>query len=148
MILAHRLCTGEKDLLKETLLDMGGTIHFGRVHMKPGKPTTFVTVPKPSGKGVCLVFSLPGNPVSCVVTFHLFVAIALDALRGLGHSPPRTITAVLAADAHLDPRPEYHRVALVYSDKGKAVRAWVVCCVRVRVLCVVCCVCVCVCLKC
>lgn len=109
---------GEKDLLKDTILELGGAIHFGRVHMKPGKPTTFATVPKPSGQGHCLIFSLPGNPVSCIVTFHLFVAIALNALRGLGSSPPPTITAKLSADARLDPRPEYHRVILVHSDSG------------------------------
>jgi gephyrin len=52
---------GEKDLLKEVLLELGATIHFGRVHMKPGKPTTFATVPKPDGGGLLSFFALPGE---------------------------------------------------------------------------------------
>jgi gephyrin len=52
---------GEADLLKSILeRELGCDIHFGRVFMKPGKPTTFAT------KGRKLVFSLPGNPVSCL----------------------------------------------------------------------------------
>jgi hypothetical protein len=49
---------GEKDFLKSSIASLGGTIHFGRVFMKPGKPTTFATVTKDSHK--CLVFALPG----------------------------------------------------------------------------------------
>ena len=49
---------GEKDFLKSSIESLGGTIHFGRVFMKPGKPTTFATVTKDSHK--CLVFALPG----------------------------------------------------------------------------------------
>lgn len=72
---------GELDLLKPTIeRQMGGTIHFGRVSMKPGKPTTFATVPfkNNTGKDTSqMIFSLPGNPASAVVTFHLFVLPAL-----------------------------------------------------------------------
>lgn len=58
---------GEKDLLKDTLLSLEGTMHFGRVFMKPGKPTTFFEVPREDGaadggKGKMLFFALPGTP--------------------------------------------------------------------------------------
>lgn len=50
--------------------------------MKPGKPTTFATVPKPSG-GNCYFFGLPGNPVSCLVCKALVVDPALKRLQGV-----------------------------------------------------------------
>jgi gephyrin len=64
----------------------GATIHFGRVSMAPGKPTTFASVPFPSSDGqpeatTKLFFALPGNPASALVTFNVFV---VPALRGLG----------------------------------------------------------------
>ncbi|CAO3683512.1 unnamed protein product [Umbelopsis vinacea] len=69
---------GELDLLKPILEQkLGAIIHFGRVRMKPGKPTTFATV---NSK---LVFALPGNPVSANVTFYLFVLPALRKMAGI-----------------------------------------------------------------
>lgn len=63
---------GEFDLIKQVLVqDFNASIHFGRVDMKPGKPTTFATC-EFKGKWKC-VFALPGNPVSASVTFLLFV---------------------------------------------------------------------------
>ncbi|KAG0312393.1 hypothetical protein BGZ99_009537 [Dissophora globulifera] len=74
---------GEMDLLKPILEQkLGATIHFGRIMMKPGKPTTFATVPNPKGGQDKLMFGLPGNPVSASVTFHLFVLPALRKLAG------------------------------------------------------------------
>ncbi len=57
---------GKKDLLKPLLAEWG-TIHFGRVFQKPGKPMTFAVV---DGKPV---FTLPGNPVSSLVSFELYI---------------------------------------------------------------------------
>jgi gephyrin len=54
--------------------------------MKPGKPMTFATISKQVGPTSTdrqlLVFGLPGNPASCVVTFNLFVVPAIRALSG------------------------------------------------------------------
>ncbi|KAJ3032907.1 hypothetical protein HDV00_006980, partial [Rhizophlyctis rosea] len=56
---------GELDLLKPVLeKSVGAKIHFGRVALKPGKPTTFATVAGKEGGPDKLVFALPGNPVS------------------------------------------------------------------------------------
>jgi gephyrin len=75
---------GAGDLLKPVLeRDFGATIHFGRVALKPGKPTTFATIP--SGEGGARqvpVFALPGNPASALVTFYVFVVPALRVLGG------------------------------------------------------------------
>ncbi|KAI9724042.1 MAG: hypothetical protein M1812_000760 [Candelaria pacifica] len=105
---------GELDLLKPTIeRSLGGTIHFGRVAMKPGKPTTFATIPVKNDAGEResrLIFSLPGNPASAVVTSHLFVLPSLHQAAGI--SPPG-LTEILVTLAHdIIPdrtRPEYHR---------------------------------------
>ncbi|XP_031558452.1 gephyrin-like [Actinia tenebrosa] len=102
---------GEKDLLKPVLEDkLGATIHFGRVFMKPGKPTTFSTVPSHSKKK--LIFALPGNPVSALVTFYLFVLPALHKMSGHPSPDLTRIKVKLANAIALDPRPEYQRVKL------------------------------------
>jgi molybdopterin molybdotransferase len=63
---------------------------FWGVRLKPGKPTWF------GSRGDVLVFGLPGNPVSAMVTFHLFVRPALRALQG-ADADDRRATATLAA---------------------------------------------------
>lgn len=130
---------GELDLLKPTIeRSLGGTIHFGRVSMKPGKPTTFATVPfKETGATTSqqerkpkLIFSLPGNPASALVTLNLFVLPSLHKLSGLGESSqalaqkpwmapqlglPR-VAVVLTHHFPLDPkRTEYHRAVVTAS---------------------------------
>ena len=57
---------GEADLVKPLLQELG-EIHFGRLNMKPGKPTTFATLRSVDGVRTALFFALPGNPVSCLV---------------------------------------------------------------------------------
>ncbi|KAJ5746260.1 MoeA C-terminal domain IV [Penicillium odoratum] len=132
---------GELDLLKPTIeRSLGGTIHFGRVSMKPGKPTTFATVPfkettadssAQQERKSKLIFSLPGNPASALVTLNLFVLPSLHKLSGLGESSlaiaamkpwmapqlglPR-VAVVLTHHFPLDPkRTEYHRAVVTGS---------------------------------
>ena len=110
---------GEKDFLKPVLEDLlGATIHFGRVFMKPGKPTTFATTTI-NGKRK-LIFALPGNPVSAMVTFNLFVLPALRKLAGFQHPQLTKIKTKLLQPVDLDPRPEYYRVVLSWKP-GEAV---------------------------
>ncbi|XP_074645506.1 gephyrin-like isoform X2 [Tubulanus polymorphus] len=105
---------GEKDLIKQVLqVNFGIHLHFGRVFMKPGKPTTFGTGQVDRGK--LLFFGLPGNPVSAAVTFNLYV---LPALRKMcGHHKPHNVTvkSKVMSDLHLDSRPEYHRSILTFN---------------------------------
>jgi molybdopterin molybdotransferase len=69
------------------------------------------------GAGHPLVFGLPGNPVSAVVTFSLFVAPALAALQGGPTPSPPRATAVLGVDVTRNPRREQMlRVRLVEED--------------------------------
>ncbi|KAG0237631.1 hypothetical protein BGW42_000459 [Actinomortierella wolfii] len=101
---------GEMDLLKPILEQkLGATIHFGRIMMKPGKPTTFATVPCAEGQAPRLMFGLPGNPVSATVTFNLFVLPALRKMAGYERYNWPSIQAELMHDIPLDERPEYQR---------------------------------------
>ncbi|ODM89039.1 Gephyrin, partial [Orchesella cincta] len=108
---------GEKDYLKRVLVtDLGATIHFGAVLMKPGKPTTFATCTLNGNKK--LIFGLPGNPVSATVTSHLFVIPALRKLSGWDIPMYPIVKVQLEKDVKLDPaRPEYHRVTLNWNTE-------------------------------
>jgi gephyrin len=81
---------GPTDLLKPVIERyLGGVIHFGRVSVKPGKPTTFASVPgpkkaTPGEQRWKPIFALPGNPASALVTFYVFV---IPALRKMGGWP-------------------------------------------------------------
>ncbi|KAG6897611.1 hypothetical protein C0992_013051 [Termitomyces sp. T32_za158] len=110
---------GPTDLLKPVIeRHFNGTIHFGRVSMKPGKPTTLATIPyentaKPA-------FALPGNPASALVTFYLFVVPALRLLGGWEKSQaqlPRVLVR-LQSEMYLDPRTEFHRVVVSQGPNG------------------------------
>lgn len=105
---------GSLDLVKPLLSSMG-TMHFGRLNMKPGKPTTFATV-QVDGK-TKLVFALPGNPVSAMVTFQLLAEPAIRAVGGHTPNLPK-VPVTLAQDTKLDPRPEYHRALLRLENGG------------------------------
>ncbi|KAL2130681.1 hypothetical protein VTI74DRAFT_6094 [Chaetomium olivicolor] len=114
---------GELDLLKPTIeRSLGGTIHFGRVAMKPGKPTTFATVPvkDTDGKRASkVIFSLPGNPASALVTFHLFVLPSLHQMSGITPPGLPKVSVVLSHDFPLDTsRPEYHRAIVSVGKDG------------------------------
>ncbi|XP_075699756.1 gephyrin isoform X18 [Rhinoderma darwinii] len=104
---------GEKDYLKQVLdIDLHAQIHFGRVFMKPGLPTTFATLDIDGIRKI--IFALPGNPVSAVVTCNLFVVPALRKMQGILDPRPTIIKARLSCDVKLDPRPEYHRCILTW----------------------------------
>uniref|UniRef100_UPI00358E6CA8 gephyrin-like isoform X2 n=1 Tax=Myxine glutinosa TaxID=7769 RepID=UPI00358E6CA8 len=107
---------GEKDYLKQVLtVDLQAQIHFGRVFMKPGLPTTFATV-NTNGKKK-MIFALPGNPVSATVTCNLFVIPALRKMQGTVDPRPTILKARLSFDVKLDSRPEYHRCILVWNHQ-------------------------------
>lgn len=114
---------GELDLLKPTIeRSMGGTIHFGRVAMKPGKPTTFSTVPFKSNAGnpdSRLIFSLPGNPASAIVDLHVFVLPCLQHACGFSQPGAPDIQVTLEHDLRLNSeRSEYHRATVTGKKDG------------------------------
>jgi molybdenum cofactor synthesis domain-containing protein len=116
LITSGGVSVGKLDLVKE-LLEEIGTIHFGRVNLKPGKPLTFVTVEQ-NGQSKP-VFGLPGFPVSSLVSFELFVRPALLKMGGrtalqrqvvqvrlehrISHSPDRNEFVRAIVSEQLDP---------------------------------------------
>ena len=83
---------GRHDHVKDALAELGVEERFWGVRLKPGKPTWF------GERGGKLVFGLPGNPVSAMVTFHLF---ARPALRALAGGDPADVRATAVLDAPL-----------------------------------------------
>jgi molybdopterin molybdotransferase len=76
LVLSGGVSMGKYDLVESVLKAMGAEFFFDAVAIRPGKPAVF---------GMCQgkpVFGLPGNPVSTMVTFELFVAPAIDLLSG------------------------------------------------------------------
>ncbi|KAI9000732.1 molybdenum cofactor biosynthesis protein [Trametes punicea] len=113
---------GVGDLLKPVIeRHLNGTIHFGRVSVKPGKPTTFATIPTPGGRSARVpIFALPGNPASALVMFHVFVIPALRKLGGWPELKCRlpSVRVQIQESMRLDPRPEYHRAIIKASPAG------------------------------
>jgi molybdopterin molybdotransferase len=76
LVLSGGVSMGKYDLVEKVLREMEAEFYFDAVAIRPGKPAVF-------GKcGEKFVFGLPGNPVSTMVTFELFVAPAVDLLSG------------------------------------------------------------------
>jgi molybdopterin molybdotransferase len=71
---------GDHDIVQEILLSLGVTLDFWRINMRPGKPLMFGT------RGKTLIFGLPGNPVSALVTATIFIKPALRLWQG--HAEP------------------------------------------------------------
>jgi molybdopterin molybdotransferase len=107
LVTSGGVSVGTHDLVKP-MLESLGTVHVGRVKLKPGKPFTFATLPE--GK---LAFGLPGFPVSSLVTFEVFVRPALRKLQGFARLQRPMLPVRLGYDAKATAdRTEYQRVTL------------------------------------
>jgi molybdopterin molybdotransferase len=118
LILSGGVSAGQLDLVPGVLQQADVQPHFHKVAMKPGKPVFFGT------RADTLVFGLPGNPVSALVCFELFVRPALRRLAGHAEPGPFLVRAVLAQDfAYRTDRPTYHPALLDAAETGWRVRA-------------------------
>lgn len=91
LVISGGVSAGKYDLVEQVLADSGAEIHFDGVAIRPGRPAVF---------GVCRkkpVFGLPGNPVSTMVTFELFLLPTLDILSGAQIRPLAMLRAKLGA---------------------------------------------------
>src|SRR5207302_869309 len=117
LVLSGGVSAGKLDLVPGVLQQLGVEAHFHKVAMKPGKPVFFGT------RDGHLVFGLPGNPVSSLVCFELFVRPAIRRLMGHPSAGPQMVLARLAADFHYKTdRPTYHPAWLETSEAGLRVR--------------------------
>ncbi len=114
LITSGGVSVGDRDYIKPALAELG-KVHFGRINFRPGMPLTFAEI------GPKLAFGLPGNPVSSLVTFEVFVRPTLRRMQG-DRNPERPRVEVELEHELGGPgsRVEYHR-AIVRWSKGKLV---------------------------
>ena len=107
LVTSGGVSVGPHDLVRRTASELGVEEVFWRVAVKPGKPVSF------GARGSTLVFGLPGNPVSSLVGFELFVRPAVLALQGAADPLPRFWPARLGSPvARNAARDELARVRL------------------------------------
>jgi molybdopterin molybdotransferase len=112
-VICGGVSVGRHDHVKEALASLGVQQVFWKVALKPGKPTWFGVAPQGT-----LVFGLPGNPVSAMVTFLLFVRPAIRAMTGVADRADR-IRATLDQDLPKPPgRAHAVRCRLEARDDG------------------------------
>ena len=80
LLITGGVSAGQRDLVPAALAELGVTRIFHKIRLKPGKPLWFGTLPGQGDRAGTLVFGLPGNPVSGLVGFLLFVGPALHQL--------------------------------------------------------------------
>lgn len=98
---------GDYDLVKVILSKIGTNIKFWKIAMRPGKPLVFGTLSAKGGsasggKGI-LVFGLPGNPVSSMVSFEIFVRPAILKMLGQKNYERKEVEAVAEEDIKKKP---------------------------------------------
>ena len=98
VITSGGVSVGPHDLVRMVEQELGVTEVFWRIALRPGKPLAFGV------RGTTLVFGLPGNPVSSLVCFELFVRPALLALQGAARVRPAWIAGVLGTDVPRNPQ--------------------------------------------
>lgn len=125
LLLTGGVSAGMLDLVPSQLKAAGVQQIFHGVLMKPGKPLWFGIYEHAGHR--CLVFGLPGNPVSSLVCFELFVRIAINRLLGHAEPIPRpfsgTLTESIAVKGN---RPVYHPAAVRLLPEGLVAKpvAW------------------------
>jgi molybdopterin molybdotransferase len=104
---------GKYDLVEQVFAEFGIEVLFDKIAMKPGKPTVF------GHSGNTYVFGLPGNPISTMVAFHMFVRPLLLFLLKAENTAPVILEAKLEAPAKCDPERAALVPALVRFDRGQ-----------------------------
>jgi molybdenum cofactor synthesis domain-containing protein len=112
LVTSGGVSVGDRDVVK-TLLGETAEIHFNRVFMKPGKPLTFAT------SGELVIFGLPGNPVSSLVSLELFVRPALLRMMGAARIERESVPVVLGNDVMRSDRIEYQRAVVTVGSDGR-----------------------------
>ncbi len=108
---------GDADYVRDIVEEIG-QLEFYRIALKPGKPLAVGKI------GDVDFFGLPGNPISTIVTFLLFVVPAIAVRSGGRHASPLEFSAVLADDiAHTPGRREYQRGVAKNENGGLVVRS-------------------------
>jgi len=116
LVTSGGVSVGPHDLVRRIEAELGVEEVFWRVAVKPGKPVSFGV------RGSTLVFGLPGNPVSSLVGFELFVRPAVVALQGASEPLPRFEPGRLGSDVRVNPhRDELVRARTRNGEEGAVV---------------------------
>jgi molybdopterin molybdotransferase len=117
LVLSGGVSVGAYDFVERALLQAGCEVLFHSVSMRPGKPILAAK------KGGCLVFGLPGNPVSAYTSFRVFVVPALRKLMGFSVPPIEPLVkATLESELRRRPgRLTYHLAVLRLRDGAPVV---------------------------
>jgi molybdopterin molybdotransferase len=134
LVISGGVSAGVLDLVPSALADVGVRQVFHKIDMKPGRPLWFGVYDgqnpraEPEAKRRTLVFGLPGNPVSTLVCFELFVKPAIARIAGRHWEPPHpTRSAKLTVEfTHRGDRPTYWPAMFIASPDGPLVepRPW------------------------
>lgn len=106
LVVSGGVSVGDRDFVRAALFELGLKERFWRISMRPGKPVLFGLV------GEKLVFGLPGNPVSSLVTFRLLVRPVLRKLAGITVSEPLLVATLGCAIEKLPGRTEFPRARM------------------------------------
>jgi molybdopterin molybdotransferase len=121
LLLSGGVSAGKLDLVPSELERAGVEQIFHKVRVKPGKPVWFGVLRR--GSNSCLVFGLPGNPVSSMVCFELFVRTAIRRLMGQFPAIPQLLTARLThSHSHKDDRETYFPASVEWTVDGPTVQ--------------------------
>ena len=112
VVVSGGVSVGPHDHVKPALRELGVEERFWGVCLRPGKPTWFGTC------GSTLAFGLPGNPVSAMVTFQLFVRPALAAAQGTAPDARRIAATLESPIARNPEREQAVRVRLLQTHNG------------------------------
>jgi molybdopterin molybdotransferase len=96
LVASGGVSVGAHDVVKEVFEEIG-TLDLWRVAIQPGRPLAYGSAARPDG-GHCILFGLPGNPVSSFVTFELFVRPVVRRLRGESATQGRLVVRAVLAD--------------------------------------------------
>src|SRR5262245_11026846 len=112
LLVSGGVSMGKYDFVEEIFAEYGVIKLFDKIAMKPGKPTVF------GYRGDTFVFGLPGNPVSTLVAFHMFVRPLILSLLKAEVTEARILQAQLEAPAKCDPARTAIVPAMVHLEKG------------------------------
>ena len=112
VVVSGGVSVGPHDHVKDAFARQDAEQRFWGIGLRPGKPVWF------GARGSTLAFGLPGNPVSAMVTFQLFVRPALAALQGADPSITRTAARLDQPVARMAHREQAVRVRLVAAEDG------------------------------
>ncbi len=117
LVTSAGVSAGDRDFVRDVLADLGVTPVFWKVLIKPGGPTAFGL------KGGTAVFALPGNPVSSLITFEVFVRPAIRKMTGDARPLKPAVKATLAEGLKKKPgKTQFFRVTIESGEEGYVAR--------------------------